>query len=190
MTATHTRKVDERITAAAKGRFEIIAPVLELRDMPESRRFPHLMPDGKCVWTMGEAVAWCAAHNGLTPRTVWRAVSAFKKGGKQSLERGIRADKGHSRFFAHHRKAAALAAYLHLAWRPSVRSVYEAILRHRELIDLSTAKLPSYETVRTWLRIATPTLAQLAVDGQGLYRELLFADHERGLFRGSKDRGE
>lgn len=139
---------------------------------------------------MKDVVDWCAIHIGRNPRTIRRWIAKFKSAGTNALERAARSDKGISRFFERHNKAAILAAYLYLALRPSLRAVHEAIVRNRELIDVSEAKLPSRETVRVWLRSASPTLVALAQEGQSAYRQLVFSDLERGLLAVRKDRSK
>jgi hypothetical protein len=176
--------------AGIASRFDAIAPLAQLYKVPQEQRFPHLLPDGARVWSIKDAVDWCAMNIGRNPRTVQRWISKFKVMGGAAFEHSERRDKGTSRFFAQHEKAAILAAYLYLALRPSVRVVREAIVRNRELIDVPETKVPSCETVRCWLRSASPALVTFALEGQRTYRELMFSDLERGLLAIGKDRSE
>jgi hypothetical protein len=178
----------KRETAFGEGRLRTIAPLVELDQMPKAQRFPRLLPDGGRAWSATQIVAWCAKENGCCVRTVKRSLGAFRRGGKGALERGPRADKGSSRFFGRHHAAAAFAAYLHLAWRPSLSAVHRSILRNREAIGLGSVKAPSYWTVRQWLRLATPALVPLAVEGQRIYRQLAFSEVEQGILRARNDR--
>ena len=173
-----------------QSRFEAIAPLVQLFDIPISRRFPHLLPDGTRAWSLSDAVAWCAANNDLCTRTIWRRFAKFKNAGKGALESAARKDKGLSRFFTQHDKAAAFAAYLYLVLRPSVRAVHGAIVRNCELLDVAEAQLPSRETVRLWLRSTRPALVALALEGQRTYRALMFSELERGLLAAAKDWSE
>jgi hypothetical protein len=181
---------DGRTMATEDGRFDAIAPLVQLFDVKESRRFPHVLPDGTRTWTMTRAVAWCAEHDKRSTRTIWRKIHDFKDRKNGLPERIGRSDKGHSRFFTWHNQAAIFAAYLHLALQPTTRGIHGAIVRNRELLGISAAQLPSYETVRVWLRSVSPALVKLALEGQRAYRELIFSDLERGLLAVRKDRSE
>lgn len=182
--------LDRGMKTTREDRVEAIAPIVQLLDVPIARRFPHLLPDGTRAWSLNEAVIWCATNNELCTRTIWRRIARFKKAGKGALESAVRRDKGLSRFFTQHYKAGAFAAYLYLVLKPSVRAVHQAIVRNRELLDVTEAKLPSCETVRLWLRSTQPTLLALALEGQRTYRELMFSDLERGLLIAGKDRSK
>jgi hypothetical protein len=85
-----------------------------------------------------------------------------------------RKDKGKSRFFEVYRKAAMVAAWMYLEHRQRPRIVFEAITEHHELLDVPETKLPSYETVRSFLNnpaIITPAMRTLARDGRRAYQE-------------------
>ncbi len=165
-----------RKKAFAEPRFEVIRPYVELLGLPKDKRFPRLFPDGTCVWMTKAARAWCAAHSGRSPRTIWRWLAIFKAGGKRAFERRVRTDKGRSHFFAQHRKAAMLAAYVHRAFQPTVRSIHREIARNRKLLCLSATELPSCETVRQWLRCESSGFLALALEGQRIFRELVFSE--------------
>jgi hypothetical protein len=173
-----------------RDRYDAVAPLIPLLGLPKNRRFPHLLPDGTCAWSMSAAASWCAQKSGRSLRTIQRVQAAFKLGGDGAFDRRFRSDRGLSRFFGRNRAAAAFAAYLSLTWRPSVRAIHEAMLRHRELLGLSGLKMPSYETVRCWLRSATPSLVPLALEGQKLYRDLAFSDADICVLTVRKDRSE
>jgi hypothetical protein len=172
----------------AQGRFDAIAPLVQLLDLPESRRFPHLLPDGSRARTMDEALLWCAKDAERSKRSVQRYIARFKQAGRAAFEPSSRRDKGTSRFFVRHSNAAIYAAYLYRALELSVGDIHRSIIRNRELIEVP--KAPCYETVRVWLRPAPPGLVALALAGQTAYRELMFSDLEFGLLAVRKDRSE
>ncbi len=176
--------------ARGEGRVQLIAPLAQLLDVRATRRFPHLLPDGSRAWSLTDAATWCAERNGRSLRTVWRTIAVFKSGGNVALERNFRRDKGRSRFFARYDKAAVLAAYLHLALKPSCRAIFKSIVRNRELLGVPETKAPSYETVRSWLRFAPSALVALGLEGQRAFRELMFSEIERGLLPSPDDRSE
>jgi hypothetical protein len=173
-----------------RDRLRAIEPLVQLIAVPQGQQFPHLLPDGTSAWSIKDAVDWCAMHVERNPRTIRYWIAKFKAAGTSAFEPAPRSDKGTSRFFTQHRKAAILAAYLFLCLRPSARAVHEAIVRNRELIEVPEAKLPSCETVRRWLRSASPMLVAMALEGQRTYRELMFSDLERGLLAARKDWSE
>jgi hypothetical protein len=187
----HLRPINgERGRGGNRNRYEAILPLIPLLDLPKNRRFPHLLPDGTCVWSTSAAASWCAQQSDRSLRTIWRGLAAFKRGGEAAFDRGFRSDKGLSRFFGRHRAAAAFVAYLSLTWRPSLQAIHEAMLRHREPLGLSELKMPSYGTVRFWLRSATPSLVPMALEGQKLFRDLAFSDAAIRVPTVRKDRGE
>lgn len=176
-----------RRKAFGEARLEVIRPYVELLGLPKDKRFPRLFPDGTRVWTIKAAREWCVKCADRSPRTIWRWLAIFKAGGKRAFERP-RSDKGRSRFFAQHRKAASLAAYVHQTFQPTVRSIHREIARNRKLLCLSAAELPSYETVRQWLRCESLGLLKLALEGQQDFRELVFSEIKAGLLIVRKDR--
>ena len=93
-----------------KSRLETIAPLTQLFDLPATRRFPHLLPDGMRAWSMIQAITWCAEQDGCHVRTIRRRIAKYKKAGEHALEFAARRDKGLSRFFSQYGKAAVLAA--------------------------------------------------------------------------------
>lgn len=188
--AEHAFDPDKNWATVGEGRFEAIAPLVQLLEVPISRRFPHLLPDGTRASTLTHAIDWCAKRGQCSRRTIQRRIAKFKNAGEAALEFPARRDKGRSRFFTQHSKAAAFAAYTHLALNLSFSAVHQAIARNSEALDVRESKLPCCETVRLWLRSAPPTLVELALEGQRAYRELMFSDLERGLLVACKDRSK
>jgi hypothetical protein len=171
-------------------RYDVYAPLVDLSELPGDRIFPYILPNGERASRQGDAIKWCAKHSGRCVQTIYRKLSKLRKDGSKALSPRPRKDKGSSRFFSQNHKAAVFVAYLHLALQPTARAIHGAIVRNRELLGISEAQLPSYETVRVWLRSALPALVKLALEGQRAYRELMFSDLERGLLAASKDRSE
>jgi hypothetical protein len=167
---------------------ESIAPLAELLRFPQKIRFPYLLPDGQRAETWTEIVRWCARRNGRSVGTTWRTFAKFKRGGAELLQRRERSDKGISRFFSRHLKAAAFAAYLRLAWRQTFREIHEAIQRDRDLLEISRQNAPSYRTVSLWLRSESPLVVALALEGQKIHRERISAFARRGLMANRRGR--
>jgi hypothetical protein len=166
--------------AEVQRRFEAIAPLAELIEVPNARRYPHGMPDGKRADTWGEAVAWCAARHGLSTKTIRRRFAQFAKNGRGALLRRKRRDKGSAGFFARYPRAAWLSAYLYLECQASMRVAHEAILRDLELLQIPAETAPSYETVRAWLKQTPAALAVYAREGRKAYRERMAPYLRRG----------
>ena len=159
----------QRIEAAQ--RFKAVAALVELQAQQSDARFPHLMPDGTKVQTWTEAAAWCAQNTGRSPVGIWRIWKRFKTGGRAALIRRTRSDKGTSHFFRCHPMVATFAAYLHVAWTRNTLQIFHAIEDNQAMLGLCNETMPSYETLRKWLR-STPqsTLIREALRGQRSYR--------------------
>lgn len=171
------------------SRSKMIAALAALDSVPEATRFPHLMPDGTRVMTWGEAQAWCAGQLGRSVRTVQRAYAGFKARGEEAFQRSGRSDRGTSRFFRSHRKAAIFAAYFHLAHVANYRAVYRAILANADLLDLPADEAPSYETARMWLKFSLRThLVSSALEGQNQFHNIAADWLRRGSARARKAR--
>jgi putative transposase len=151
--------------------FKSIEALAEILDLPESQRFPHRMPDGTRVRNWSEADAWSAKQDGSSISTIQRRKNRFKKEGRRGLLRVVRRDKHSSHFFDAHREAAYLAAYIFLECRQSCRAAYEAIVRNAAMIEVPSEELPSYETVRAWLRSIPPSLTVYAREGRKAYQD-------------------
>ncbi len=179
-----------KVKASRRGSASAIAPLFELLSAPPGRRFPHLLPDGHRALKMGDVVAWCAERHNCSGRTIQRQIAYFRANGGTATERGPRADKGSSRFFRRHHNAAAMGAYLSLTWNVSSRAVHKAILRNRELLEVSAKNAPSYETVRNWLRSGDSKKLALALEGQRAYRDIAFWEIESGVLLPAKGRSK
>ncbi|MGC2108640.1 MAG: hypothetical protein WA655_03940 [Candidatus Korobacteraceae bacterium] len=85
----------------------------------------------------------------------------------------MRKDKGKSRFFEQHPKAATLAAYLFLEQRQSIRAAFEAIRRDCLSLGLKPRQTPSYSTVYAFLtgQAFSEPMKLLAREGRRVYRE-------------------
>lgn len=169
-------------TIFTKSRLDAIALLIELDGIAPTERFPHLPLDGKRIRTWAEAEEWCAERADRSVRTIRRIFATFKKGGQAALQRRKRADKGISRFFARHSKAAMFAAYLRLAGLLTSRAIHRAMLRNHELLEIPEGKTASYETVRAWIKSKPSAFVELALEGQKRYR-----DRMSSLLAGGKD---
>lgn len=173
--------------AQVDSRHRYIAPLLEAESEPKDQRFPRLLEDGTRVRNWGELENWCAARSGqigpksLSVRTVQRLRADVTKKGYGALLRDERKDKGKSRFFSAYPKAAWLVGYLFLDCRQSCRVAHEAIVRDAALIEVPSEELPSYETVRAWLKSMPPSLVAYAREGRKAYRERMAPYLKRGF---------
>jgi hypothetical protein len=119
----------------------------------------------------------CAEHD-VSRRTLLRWQKRYREGGEPALADFERRDKGESRWFRQNEKAAWAAAYLHLHCRQSARAVYESLIADRGLYGIE--ELPSYQTVRAFLRSAPPFLHAYAIEGRRIYHERMAPYVSRG----------
>jgi hypothetical protein len=99
-----------------------------------------------------------------------------------------RKDKGTSRWFARYEKAAEFAAYLRLAWGQNFTEIYNIIQRDHDHLEIPPAQIPSYETVRAWLRSNPVGLVALALEGQKAHRARIALDAKQGFLTERKER--
>jgi hypothetical protein len=156
--------------ATAEAREAIIKPVLAYKADPS--RFGLLrLKDGTPVTSYTRMAAWAAESARVERKAIFRWIELYKAGGKPALANRKRSDKDTSRFFTRFPKAGWLSAYLHLNCQQSCTVAYEAILRDRELLDIPEDQLPSYDTVRMFLRSTPAALATYAREGKKAYRD-------------------
>jgi putative transposase len=137
-----------------------------LRDLIDFKG-PVLL-DGKIRCTKSQVAECIAQRVGHAVSWVWKQLKDWENG---ELQRKPRSDKGKSRFFDRYPDAAKLAAYVYLTQRQSITIAYEAIMRDRETLEIPEGELPSYTTVRTWLKAIPPVYQTLAREGRRAYRE-------------------
>jgi len=164
----------------ARERYRIIEPLInfeaEQRSVAHSQLHLDLglkLPDGAPVTNRSQLCLYLAGKHQISEATLWRWVSRFKDQGLSGLADRMRKDKGKSRFFEHHPKAATLAAYLFLEQRQSIRAAFEAIQRDCISLGLKPRELPSYSTVYDFLnsKAFSEPLKLLAREGRRVYRE-------------------
>ena len=162
--------VDPEAHFKAEQRLAILHPILDYRVDP--RRFGMLrLKDGGAVTSASRMVEYVSETSGVSVRTLKYWLAQYQSGGLPALADRQRRDKGTSRFFTDFPKAAWLAAYLFLECRQSCRVAHEAIVRDADLLEIPVDELPSYETVRAWLRSMPPSLTVYARHGKKAYRE-------------------
>jgi hypothetical protein len=164
----------------AAERLAALEPLIEYANDPGRYRSLRLA-DGTPVTSKSAMERWVAESQNVTERTVRRWLTQYRGGGYTALADRIRADKGQSRWFAAHPKAAMLAAYLYLDQRQSITFVVEQIAHDAALLDLVENELPSRETVRVFLaQQISPAMTTLAREGQRQYRERMAPYIRRG----------
>ena len=136
----------------SQSRFAAIAALVQLSETPRRQRFPHLTPDGQCVRNWTEAVAWCAASSGRSIRGIWALWGAFRRSGHSALSNKSRSDKGCSRFFQRRPGAAVFVSGLYLAGIRNTRSILFELEQNCGALGVRRDQLPSYESLRRWLR--------------------------------------
>ncbi len=148
----------------ARERFRIIKPLIDRE---------HQAAAASGGLSKSELVKRLSKRHGVSEGKIWRWYDLYKKEGILGLARKPRNDKDKSRFFQAYPKAATLAAYVYLEQRQSIRSAFEAIHRDCLQLGLHTHQLPSYETVRAFLKggeLSEP-MRLMAREGKRSYRE-------------------
>lgn len=153
----------------AEERLTVLQPILEYT--ASDLRWSQLrLSDGSSVTSQTRMIRYQAETSGNCERTIKNWLSRYRSGGFPALADRQRKDKNTSRWFAEHHDAAILAAWWYLECRQSVRACYEAIVNEREKLGLSEEDLPSYETVRAWLKAMPPYLTAYAREGRAAYQ--------------------
>ena len=132
-----------------------------------------VLADGR-EFTSPARMGHCLAdRHGVSPGTIWRWHRAFKKQGMVGLADQMRSDKGKSRFFQHHPKAATLVSYLYLEQRQRCIRPFEGIQRDCLSLGIRPQELPSYSTVYDFLtgNAFSEPMKLLAREGRPVYRE-------------------
>jgi|GEM_PF-1004744 len=179
---------DPDAKAQAEERMALLSPIIDYAKDPE--RYSALeISRGRRVTSLERMIEYIAATSSprVSPRTLKRWLARYRsQGGANALADRIRADKGHSRWFAQHHDVAAFAAWMYLGdidlrtvpagqmpQRPqSVADVYRRIRENAVTLGLSHEDLPSRETVRAFLdREISPAMKILAREGRRAYRE-------------------
>ena len=169
----------EDLSQAAK-RLDTIQMVLSYRQDP--RRYGLLrLQNRKPVSSFSRMVAYTSEVSGVCESTLYRWLREFQSGGLPSLADKVRKDKNTSRFFGAYPKAAWLAAYLYLECKQSCRVAYEAIVRDPAQVEVPPEDLPSYETVRSYLKSMPASLVVYARLGKKAYRERMSPFLSRGF---------
>ncbi len=173
--------------AQAEHRLEAIRPLLEyLQLTTPAEREQWCAQNGLSVENANDLARQIASKENRGRSTIWCWAQRFRKDAFPALANRIRKDKGQSRWFAEHRQAAILAAYLYLGdidrkdlkacemphRGQSVAFVHKQICESAESLGIGAGDLPSYETVRLFLSDAiSPAMKTLAREGQREYRE-------------------
>jgi putative transposase len=162
--------------AQAASRLAIIQPLIdfELDQGMVARSQLHLdlglrLPDGRPVNNSTRMVKYLAHTHALGRSTIWNWYKAYREDGKFGLVRDERSDKGKSRFFESHPKAAAVAAAMYLEQKKrGIKGIHRLLVTERKAFHFSEAELPSYDALRNWLQttpVLTPAMRIMARDG-------------------------
>lgn len=156
--------------AQAEERLAILDPILSYHEDP--RRYAALrLRDGSAVTSKSKLVRYQAEQTGNGERTLKLWLSRYAAGGFPALADRQRSDKNTSRWFAEHEQAADIVAYLYLKCQQSRRVCYETLIRQAPALGIAEDDLPSYETVRAFLKLTPPYLEAFARRGRRAYRE-------------------
>jgi putative transposase len=166
----------------ANERLAIIQPLIDYAADPGARsRFTQLRTgDGRAVTTADLLATYLAETHNVSRATLWNWKKSYATGGFNALARGIRSDKGQSRFFSRYPNAAQLVASIYLKPYQTVARAYDNLLRDHQLLGVPPCDLPSYETVRSFLEALPKPITVLARKGERAYTERMTPYLQRG----------
>lgn len=130
----------------ALGRY---ASIEKLVRWCQGDRFTVCFPDGRKVENSNDLAAWLAPQYGLTASGVWKRYMRWKKEGLKGLADKPRSDRGESRFFEKHPKAAKFVL-AKAKERISLAFIHDALVREWSEMYPDGTEPPSYSTVRSY----------------------------------------
>jgi len=121
--------------------------------------------------TSNELAQAIARERQMSASSVWNWYAKFCRHGLPGLARKVREDKGGSRFFAEHSKAAEFCQAKYLRERLSIALVHEALSREWGRLYNHGSSAPSYNTVRAYLTSLPMPVTTLAREGGRAFDE-------------------
>ncbi|MDP9263463.1 MAG: DDE-type integrase/transposase/recombinase [Acidobacteriota bacterium] len=158
-------------SAQAQSRLEVIAPLIDYAHHRKRERKEFHTLGGRAVKNLTSLAEYVAEQHHLSPRTLWKWYSRYRKFGYAGLADRPRADKGRSRFLAAHPAARAFVETKYLRERLSIRLVHQAVLREWARLADRDEKPPSYSTVRAYLEALPKPLVILSRRGERQFKE-------------------
>lgn len=175
----------------AELRYSIIRPFLDFCDHPKTEKPQPVNLNGRTIRTHDEMAKAIAKQWNTSRARIWEWSARCRKWGLPGLfDKASRSDKGQSRFFASHPKAAVYAAVHHLDQRKlGIRAIYRLLRENTR--ELEIAEMPSYETLRAHLDerkremrigafVITPAMRIMAREGQRAYENKVAPFVRRG----------
>lgn len=145
-------QLSQREAEKERSRRDAIEPLVKIYETPFRTRFPRVLADRTSVRNWGEAIAWCARRSDRSITGIQRLWIRYRHSGPESLARRKRSDKGSSRFFSQYPGAALFALSLIVQPGATFSSVHREIAQNAEALGIPLESIPSYETVRQWLK--------------------------------------
>ncbi len=146
-------------------RFQAISLLIEYTDGGAEQKARIRTSEDNSLPNSDAVAKYVAAKNGVSRNTIWRWYSRFKKSGPCGLLDDIRSDKGQSRFFVTHPKAATFVQDKFLNECLSVKGTFRAFC------NAWTGSPCTYETLRTYLLSLPAPLVTLAREGRSAYTD-------------------
>ena len=121
--------------AQAVKRLKASAPLVDVNGHSKRARPTFRTAGGMAVRSMSSLASCLADQYQVSLRTLWNRYAQYRKLGDSGLVDRVRSDKGKSRFFQSQPAVRAYVENKYLGERPSIRLVYQAMLkeRHRTL---------------------------------------------------------
>jgi DNA adenine methylase len=171
------------LEAQAQARYAAIEPLVDFRKRTNGHRPTFRTQDGRAITNLNALASYVAAQQrpSVSTRTIWRWLGCFDEEGYAALPDAPRSDRGQSRFFVEHPKAAVFVQFKYLSEGiHNVRLVHDALCREWAKLE-KMGEAPSYPTVRAYLdSLAVPTpVRTLAHEG----KQALWSKHSPFILR-------
>jgi transposase InsO family protein len=156
-------------------RYEAIRPLVEYAEAENCAKYTGLrLSDGRAVKRAEDLAIYISQTikvQGKHPssRTLRRWLARYRAEGLNGLGCKTREDKGICHFFTRYPNAALLVAAEYHKPYATVARAFEALVRNRELLQIPTADMPSYSTVRNYLDSLPAAMRILAREGLAAY---------------------
>ncbi|HWQ97254.1 MAG TPA: DDE-type integrase/transposase/recombinase [Clostridia bacterium] len=144
--------VNEEQHRQAEQRLAAIQPLL---DCQRTKRRPDITSaDGRRFTSIDALAGFIAEQCNVSKSTVYQWALNFRQEGLAGLADKIRSDSGTSRFFAkeHLAQARAFVISKYFRDRLTYRMTYERLKESWNSLDTNGEKIPSYTTVRAFLK--------------------------------------
>src|SRR5579884_88591 len=155
----------------ANYRWDILSPMIAFENATNGHKPLFRDGSGREFTSLREIARFSSAQGGIPERTLWRWWGRLRKSGWAGLVDKTRDDSGKSRYFTQHKEAAGYALNKYLHEKLSIRHTYDLMRQEwPRLRNNEQDELPTYETLRSFLRERLPEAVSIANrEGESAY---------------------